>query len=131
ATWPAGGATETARPGTHPPGPPRAGPGRPSGTAREVTAVDDASIGWVGLALSLILVGVAVGLSLWQGLRLEREMFWATGRALVQLLATGYVLVFVIDDDTPIAWARAWVVAMVSLAALPARTRAPGVPGSP
>lgn len=91
--------------------------------------MDDASIGWVGLGLSLILVGVAVGLSLWQGLRLEREMLWATGRALVQLLATGYVLVFVIDEDTPIAWAWAWVVVMVGVAALTARRRAPEVPG--
>ena len=44
----------------------------------------DAAIGWAGLALSLILVAVAVGLSLWQGLRLEREMLWATARSLVQ-----------------------------------------------
>ena len=49
--------------------------------------VDDAAIGWGGLALSLILVVVAVGLSLWQGLRLERDMLWATGRSLAQLLA--------------------------------------------
>ena len=68
--------------------------------------MDDAgAIGWGGLALSLILVGVAVGLSLWQGLRLEREMVWATVRAFVQLLAVGYLLVFIIDDDTPVAWA--------------------------
>lgn len=67
--------------------------------------MDEAAIGWTGLALSLILVGVAVGLSVWQGLRLEREMLWATGRALVQLLAVGYVLVFIVDDDTPVVWA--------------------------
>jgi len=91
--------------------------------------VDDAAIGWVGLALSLILVAVAVGLSLWQGLRLEREMLWATARALVQLLAVGYVLVFIVDDDTPVAWAWAWVVVMLAVAAITVRRRAPEVPG--
>ena len=89
----------------------------------------DAAIGWGGLALSLVLVGVAVGLSLWQGLRLERDMLWATGRALVQLLAVGWVLVFIVDDDTPVAWAWAWVVLMLLVAALTARRRAPEVPG--
>jgi UDP-glucose/iron transport system permease protein len=87
------------------------------------------AIGWGGLALSLILVGVAIGLSLWQGLRLEREMLWATGRAIVQLLATGYILVVVIDDDAPVALAWAWVVVMVAVAAVTVRRRAPEVPG--
>ena len=90
---------------------------------------DTAAIGWAGLALSLILVGVAVGLSLWQGLRLEREMLWATGRALVQLLAVGYLLVFIIDDDTPVAWAWVWVIVMLGVAAVTVRRRAPEVPG--
>jgi len=90
---------------------------------------DAGAIGWGGLALSLILVGVAVGLSLWQGLRLEREMLWATARALVQLLAVGYLLVFIIDDDTPVAWAWAWVVVMLGVATLTVRRRAPEVPG--
>jgi putative ABC transport system permease protein len=70
-----------------------------------------------------------VGLSLWQGLRLEREMLWATARSLVQLLAVGYVLVFIIDDDTSIAWAWAWVVVMLAVAAFTVRRRAPEVPG--
>jgi putative ABC transport system permease protein len=89
----------------------------------------DAAIGWSGLALSLILVGVAIGLSLWRGLRLEREMLWATARAIVQLLATGYILVVVIDDDAPVALAWAWVVVMVTVAAITVRRRAPEVPG--
>jgi putative ABC transport system permease protein len=91
--------------------------------------MDDAAIGWGGLAISLILVGVAIGLSLWRGLRLEREMLWATGRAIVQLLGTGYVLVVVIDDDAPVVLAWAWVVVMVTVAAVTVRRRAPEVPG--
>jgi len=91
--------------------------------------VDSSAIGWSGLALSLTLVAVAVGLSLWRGLRLEKDMLWATGRALVQLLAVGYLLVFVVDPDTPVAWAWVWVVVMVGVASLTARRRAPEVPG--
>ena len=46
-------------------------------------------IGWTGLALSLLLVAVAVALSLWERLGLERGILWASARALVQLLAVG------------------------------------------
>ena len=91
--------------------------------------MNDAAIGWAGLGLSLILVGVAVGLSLWQGLRLEKDMLWAVGRALVQLLAVGYVLQYIVEPGTPIVWAWAWVVLMLLVASLTARRRAPEVPG--
>ena len=91
--------------------------------------MDTSSIGWAGLGLSLILVAVAVGLSFWQGLRLERDMLWATGRALVQLLAVGYVLKYIVDPDTPIIWAWVWVVLMLLVASFTARRRAPEVPG--
>ena len=90
--------------------------------------MDDAAIGWGGLGLSFILVAVAIGLSMWQGLRLERDMLWASGRAIVQLLAVGWLLTFIVDDDTPIIWAWAWVVVMLAVAALTARRRAPEVP---
>jgi len=72
---------------------------------------------------------VAVGLSFWQGLRLERDMLWATGRALVQLLAVGYVLKYIVEPDTPIIWAWVWVVLMLLVASFTARRRAPEVPG--
>ncbi|HEY8546566.1 MAG TPA: iron export ABC transporter permease subunit FetB [Acidimicrobiales bacterium] len=87
------------------------------------------AIGWGGLATSLLLVAAAVALSWWQGLRLEREILWATARALLQLLAVGYVLVVLIDPDTPVVWAWAWVVAMVGFAAVTVRRRAREVPG--
>ncbi|MFP3902181.1 MAG: ABC transporter permease [Acidimicrobiia bacterium] len=91
--------------------------------------MDEAAIGWGGLALSLILVGLAVGLSIWQGLRLEREMLWACGRALAQLLAVGYVLILLIDEDTSVLWAWLWVVGMVAFAAITVRRRAREIPG--
>jgi UDP-glucose/iron transport system permease protein len=90
--------------------------------------MDNAAIGWGGLALSLILVAVAVGLSAWQGLRLEREILWACGRAIAQLLAVGYLLVLVVDKDAPVIWAWLWVIAMVVFAAVTVRRRAPEIP---
>jgi putative ABC transport system permease protein len=89
----------------------------------------DAAIGWAGLATSLVLVAVAVALSRWQGLRLDREILWASTRALVQLLAVGYVLVVLIDPDTPVVLAWVWVLAMVAFAAVTVRRRAPEIPG--
>jgi putative ABC transport system permease protein len=90
--------------------------------------MDEAAIGWGGLALSFILVAVAVGLSVWQGLRLEREILWASARAITQLLAVGYLLVLVVDDDAPVIWAWLWVVAMVIFAAVTVYRRASEIP---
>lgn len=86
------------------------------------------SVGLAGVAASLVLVAVAVGLSLRQGLGIERTILWACSRALVQLLAVGSALTLVLDDDAPIALALLWVVAMVLIAAITIARRAPEVP---
>ncbi len=83
-------------------------------------------IGWTGLAASLVLVAVAVALSFWQRLSLERSIVWACARALVQLLLVGVALDFVLNRS--LAWSWAWVVAMVLFAADTVRRRAPEVP---
>src|SRR4029453_6424655 len=57
------------------------------------------------------------------------EILWASARALVQLLAVGYLLVVLIDPDTPIVWAWLWVVGMVVVAAVTVQRRAREVPG--
>src|SRR5262249_16145204 len=83
-------------------------------------------IGWTGLAASLVLVAVAVALSFWQRLSLERSIMWASGRALVQLLLVGVALNFVLRRN--IAWSWAWVVAMVFFAGGTVRRRGREVP---
>jgi UDP-glucose/iron transport system permease protein len=83
-------------------------------------------IGWWGLAASLVLVGVAVGLSFWRRLDLERSIVWASLRALVQLLLVGLALDFVLGRT--LAWSWAWIAAMVLFAADTVRRRAPEVP---
>jgi len=86
-------------------------------------------IGWVGLALSLLLVVVAVVLSMWERLGLERGIVWAATRALAQLLAVGLVLQVLLEPGVSVWWGWLWVVAMVGIAAVTVQRRAPLVPG--
>lgn len=86
---------------------------------------DASDIGWVGLAASLVLVAVAVGVSVAYRLGLARSLLWASARALVQLLAVGGALVFVLDPDRPLAWAWLWVATMLVVAADTVRRRTP------
>jgi putative ABC transport system permease protein len=86
------------------------------------------SIGWGGLAASLVLVAVALGISWRMKLGLERSVLWSCARAGVQLLVTGWALTLVLKPEAPMAWSWAWVVAMVGVAALTVRNRAGDVP---
>ena len=87
------------------------------------------SIGWVGLALSLLLVGVAIALSMWERLGLERGILWAATRAVVQLLAIGLLLQVLLEPGVSIWWGWLWVGVMVTIAAFTVQRRAPSVPG--
>jgi len=82
-----------------------------------------------GLATSLALVAVAAVISLWQRLGLERQIVWASARALVQLLLVGAALSLIIEPGRSLVWSWLWVVAMVAYAGDVARRRAPEVPG--
>jgi len=86
-------------------------------------------IGWSGLALSLLLVLIAIVFSLWKRLGLERNIAWAAVRAAVQLLAIGLLLSVLLEPGTSILWSWLWVVAMIVVASLTVRLRAPEVPG--
>jgi putative ABC transport system permease protein len=83
----------------------------------------------LGLATSLILVGVAIAISLSQQLRLEKELVWATVRAFVQLIAMGFVLAWLLQPGRSLAFSWLWVAGMVVFAAWTVRNRAPDVPG--
>jgi putative ABC transport system permease protein len=85
-------------------------------------------IGWTGLAISLLLVGVAVVISLAQRLGLAASMLWASGRALVQLLIVGVALDLILQPDRSLAWSYLWVAIMLVFAAWTVRRRAPEVP---
>jgi putative ABC transport system permease protein len=86
-------------------------------------------IGWTGLALSLLLVALAIVLSLWRHLGLERSIVWSATRALVQLLAVGLLLQVLLEPGVSIWWAWLWIAVMVVVAAITVSRRAPAVPG--
>ncbi len=88
----------------------------------------DTEVGFGGVAASLVLVAVAVALSIRQGLGFERTILWAATRALVQLLAVGSALTLILAEDAPVLLAEAWVVAMIVVAAVTVRQRAPKIP---
>jgi putative ABC transport system permease protein len=90
--------------------------------------VEQGDIGVAGLAASGTLVAVAVAISLWRQLGLERSLLWAALRALVQLLLVGWVLQFVVDPDDPLVFSVLWLVAMVGFAAYTTSRRAADVP---
>jgi putative ABC transport system permease protein len=58
------------------------------------SAAGTLDVTWTGLALSAVLVLVAVGVSRWQRLGLESGFLVGGVRALVQLVAVGYILVY-------------------------------------
>jgi len=86
------------------------------------------TVSLAGLATSLALVAVAALLSMWQRVGLERQMIWASARALVQLLLVGAGLSLIFESERSLLWAWLWVVAMVVYAGDVARRRAPEVP---
>lgn len=76
----------------------------------------------VDLILCLGMIGIAIALSLWQKLGLEKQLAYSAIRSLVQLIAIGYILetVFAIDN---------WLVVlgiltvMITIASIVARNR--------
>jgi putative ABC transport system permease protein len=86
------------------------------------------NVSFLGLALASSLVLIAVALSMRQRLGLERQILWASVRALVQLLAVGVVLAFLLRPGTSIWWSVVWVLLMLPFAADVVARRAPQVP---
>ena len=83
----------------------------------------------LGLATSLILIGVALAVSMGQQLRLEKQLIWATVRAFAQLIVMGFVLAWLLEPGRSTAYSWLWVAGMVVFAAWTVRNRAPEVPG--
>ncbi|NND75564.1 MAG: iron export ABC transporter permease subunit FetB [Ilumatobacter sp.] len=85
-------------------------------------------MGLGGLAASGLLIAVAVAISLWRRLGLERSVLWAATRALGQLLIVGWALQLVVDPDDPLIWSGLWLTFMLLFASWTTAQRAPGVP---
>lgn len=82
---------------------------------------------WLGVAASLLLVGIAVVASLWARVRLTRELLWASLRAFVQLLAVGALLT-ILFARAGLLGALAWIAGMVVIAGLVAAGRSKELP---
>ncbi len=80
-----------------------------------------------GLWFSAGLIGIAVGLSLLQGLRLEKELIFSTLRGFVQLTAIGFALIWIFSlKQLWVVWAV--LILMILLAGRIAGQRGRGIP---
>jgi putative ABC transport system permease protein len=84
-------------------------------------------IGWEQVLGSLALVALAVTLSVWRHVPLEREIGWAVLRSFVQLIALGYVIKLIFDAGH-VAYVVPLLALMVLFGAFTARNRARSVP---
>jgi putative ABC transport system permease protein len=85
-------------------------------------------IGWSGLAISLLLVGVAIIISVARRLGLEWSITWASARALAQLLLVGVALDLLLEPGRSIAWSFLWVAGMIVFASFTVHRRAREIP---
>ncbi len=82
---------------------------------------------WGAVAVSGLLVLVAVGIASWQRLGISREILVAAVRALVQLVAVGAVLAWLFSE-AGLLGALAWIMVMALIAASESRRRGKGIP---
>lgn len=81
------------------------------------------------IAASLALVAIAIGVSVWRRTELENEIAVAVVRSLLQLVAIGYVIQAIFDQDS-LVLVIALIAVMVLFGAFTARQRAKRVPGA-
>ena len=78
---------------------------------------------------ALVLVFLAMGISRWQKIGLEKDMLVAVVRAFVQLIAIGYALNLIFAAESPF-WILLVVGVMIGIAGYTAGQRGQGVPRS-
>ena len=81
-----------------------------------------------GVIASGLLVVVAIGISWWAGLRLERDLITAALRAAAQLALLGLVLVAILTPGQPLLLSWLWVAVMILFAGWTVQRRVPNVP---
>jgi putative ABC transport system permease protein len=86
-------------------------------------------LGWPEVAVSLVLVGVAVAVVASQKLQLTKDILLAAVRAGAQLAAVGFVLLLVFEHGG-VPGSLGWVVLMVLIAGQVAGRRGRGVPNA-
>ena len=79
------------------------------------------------VVFSIIFVLVAIGVSRWQQADLEKDLIIATVRSFIQLVAIGYALELIFQQDTPL-WTAFVLVVMTIIAAQATANRARKTP---
>ena len=92
-----------------------------------VAAVAGSHFSFGSVAVAAVMVAVAVGLSRWRRLDLERDILVASIRAFVQLLAIGYVIDLIFRSRSTLA-VLAMLAAMIGFAAFTSGQRFSGLP---
>jgi putative ABC transport system permease protein len=95
--------------------------------AGAVTPGGAAQFGFLNVATAVVMVAVAIALSLWQNLDLERDIFVASLRAFVQLMAIGYVIDFIFGTKS-LALVLLMIAGMVAFAGFTSGRRLRGLP---
>lgn len=78
---------------------------------------------------SLTLIVLAVGISVWMRLEVERSIVWASVRAAAQLGAVGMVFRLIFESAQAPWYSAAWIVGMVAVASSTADRRAGSIDG--
>ncbi len=86
-------------------------------------------VSFAEVVASLALVAIAIAVSFWRGAGLANEVAVAVIRAFVQLVAIGYVIQAIFDEDS-LLLVFALIAVMVVFGAFTARQRARQVPGA-
>ena len=79
------------------------------------------------VGFSVVFVLVAIGVSRWQRADLEKDMLIATVRSFIQLIAVGYALEFIFEQDTPL-WTLVLLAIMTAIAGRTTAQRARQTP---
>lgn len=87
------------------------------------------TVGWLGLSASLVFIALALALTSWRRLHLNKPIVTAVVRSLIQMGIVGVALVPIVDPDTPLLWSWLWVAGIIVFAAVTITRRAPDVPG--
>lgn len=87
------------------------------------------TFGFGSVAAALLLVALALALSWWQRLDVEKDMAWACIRSFFQLIAIGYVIHLILRTDRPL-YVVVMVAAMLGFAAVTSARRARRLPGA-
>ncbi|STO07336.1 ABC transporter permease [Exiguobacterium aurantiacum] len=83
---------------------------------------------FVELMTSLIFVAIPLGLALYLKLGLERDIFIATVRSIIQLLVIGYILTFVFESANPV-FMLLMILLMIGAATQNIIKKGDGIPG--